>query len=1121
MKQQYTIVIVDDSAEDRATYRRYLNKEQEYSYNIIECEYAQEIRTFCQQQIPDVILLDYILTDGDGLDLLSELQAQMNSSKLPVVMLTGYGNTELAVQAIQIGAYDYFNKDTITQETLCRSVKLTINKTKLQQDLILRQKQQQLISLIAGKISQFINLEKILDTAVIEGRKLINADRLLVYQFGPGMTGIIVAESVLPEWIPCINRQIEDTCFRENKGKNYREGNISICNNIATANLSDCYRNLLQKFEVQANLVVPILLPHLPNSHSQGNLWGLLVAHQCSQPRCWQESETSLLEEIAGQMALAIQHATLYKNWQNINPEQVKIKQENEHLLQIGKSLEFVSDAIAIGDIAGKPIYLNPSLVKLFGYTLEEFQAAGGPSAVHADQAKLHTIIDTAIRGKSWTGEVSIQKKNGEKIVTLLRTDSIKNDQGKLIGFIAIHTDITERKKSEIALQQINQALQTTVALKTQHLEEAQTRIIQSEELFSTIFQAAPLGIILFRLDNYQIQKTSPLTSEMLGYTERELNTLTTIELTHPEDRAQSYQYYQHLRAGIITKFQQEKRYICKDNQVIWVNVTATSIRFDNNEIYGLGMIKDITEIKNAELRLAESRNFIDRISDANPSIVYIYDIVEQRNIYVNHRIFFYLGYTPEEIQAMGSSFFPTLMHPEDLPLLFEQSEKLKKLSDGEVINMQYRIKDKQESWHWLDDRVTVFLRNNDGTVKQIMGTAQDITHYKIIESALKESEARFRLLAEYSKDMIFRRSPDHQILYISPACRTLLGYEPEEVIGTYSYVYIHPDDHPIISDRNPNQNDDTILTTVRVKHKKGHYIWMESIVRPIYDPQTGEIIEYHTTSRDVTDRKRVEDELKIINEKLSMANVELSRATRLKDEFMANISHELRTPLNAILGMSESLQEEIYGVLNERQKKSISTIERNGQHLLELINDILDLSTIESGETNLKIAPVNISTIADQSMNFIKHQATRKNITLMREVPANLSEIPLDERRIRQILTNLLNNAVKFTPEGGKVSLEIEVKDVNNDHYIIFTVSDTGIGIAPENIDKLFQNFFQLDSRLSRNYEGSGLGLALVHRIVEMHGGSITVDSDLGKGSIFQVKLPYNPDLKYLDISA
>jgi PAS domain S-box-containing protein len=271
----------------------------------------------------------------------------------------------------------------------------------------------------------------------------------------------------------------------------------------------------------------------------------------------------------------------------------------------------------------------------------------------------------------------------------------------------------------------------------------------------------------------------------------------------------------------------------------------------------------------------------------------------------------------------------------------------------------------------------------------------------------------------------------------------------------------------------------------------------------------------------DISVRKAAEAELR-------HTNAALERATRLKDEFLANMSHELRTPLNAILGMTEGLQEEVFGPLTDRQRRSLNTIERSGTHLLSLINDILDLSKVEAGQLELEFTYLDVSLLCNSSLTFVKQQALKKNLQLEAQIPQNLPNLYGDELRLRQVLINLLTNAVKFTPSGGCITLSATYAPLPPEEVapqqtwvhpqgtaadtvglIALRVADTGIGISPTNAQKLFQPFVQIDSALNRQYTGTGLGLSLVKRITEMHGGQVDLVSEVGVGSCFTVQLP------------
>jgi CheY-like chemotaxis protein len=276
----------------------------------------------------------------------------------------------------------------------------------------------------------------------------------------------------------------------------------------------------------------------------------------------------------------------------------------------------------------------------------------------------------------------------------------------------------------------------------------------------------------------------------------------------------------------------------------------------------------------------------------------------------------------------------------------------------------------------------------------------------------------------------------------------------------------------------------------------------------------------YEQAQQEISDRKRAESALaaeqaslaRRVEERtaaLSAANAELARASRLKTEFVASISHELRTPLNAILGMSEGLQEEVFGQLNEQQKRWLRHIEESGRHLLALINDVLDLSKIEAGQMTLELRPVSVESVCQASLEIIGPDALKKRLEVISRFDEPALAVGADERRLKQILVNLLSNAVKFTPEGGKIGLEVTS---NSERSLLeITVWDTGIGISEEDLNRLFKPFVQVDSSLSRQYGGTGLGLALVYRMVEMHGGSISIASEVDRGSRFTISLPWN----------
>ncbi|MBF0516519.1 MAG: response regulator [Nitrospirae bacterium] len=264
---------------------------------------------------------------------------------------------------------------------------------------------------------------------------------------------------------------------------------------------------------------------------------------------------------------------------------------------------------------------------------------------------------------------------------------------------------------------------------------------------------------------------------------------------------------------------------------------------------------------------------------------------------------------------------------------------------------------------------------------------------------------------------------------------------------------------------------------------------------------------------RQYNDMKELSEQIKLRGDEIAQKNIQLEESNRLKSEFLANMSHELRTPLNAIIGFSEILKDGILGALGEGQHEYVVDIFTSGQHLLSLINDILDLSKIEAGKMSLDLERLDIPYMLGNSLSIIKEKAQANNIALQLEVAETVGQMYADARKFKQIVYNLLSNAIKFTPSNGTVVLNAGVISIDEGKFLEVYVSDTGIGMSEEGMKKLFRPFEQIDGSLSRRYEGTGLGLAMVKRLVELHGGSIAVDSQEGKGSKFTFRIPYRDE--------
>lgn len=405
-------------------------------------------------------------------------------------------------------------------------------------------------------------------------------------------------------------------------------------------------------------------------------------------------------------------------------------------------------------------------------------------------------------------------------------------------------------------------------------------------------------------------------------------------------------------------------------------------------------------------------------------------------------------------------------------------------------------------------------VRNAAGKATTALLMATDITKLKCAQQALQELNSSLEVrIQERTAEIedLYDNAPagyhsvdaDGRILRINQTELTWLGYTREEVLGRAIETFLTPASAEAFRIHFP-----ALLAQGRIHDLELDMVRKDGSLLPIVANATalcdgaGRFVMSRATIFDNSARKAAEEALR-------MANLEMARAMRLKDEFLANMSHELRTPLNGILTMCELLDEQIYGPLNERQLRSVHQLQTSGRHLLALISDLLDLSKIEAGKFDLALRPVDPDEVCRASLSFVYGLAQKKGQRLDYEYNAPQAMLLADPRRLKQILVNLLDNAVKFTPEGGQVRLAVTVS--GDRRWVEFAVQDTGPGIAPDAMPRLFQPFTQLDAGLARQFEGTGLGLALVKRLAVQHGGSVRVASAglPGEGSCFTVTLP------------
>ncbi|MCX5497617.1 ATP-binding protein [Kaistia dalseonensis] len=371
-------------------------------------------------------------------------------------------------------------------------------------------------------------------------------------------------------------------------------------------------------------------------------------------------------------------------------------------------------------------------------------------------------------------------------------------------------------------------------------------------------------------------------------------------------------------------------------------------------------------------------------------------------------------------------------------------------------------------------------------------------------EAAARKGEGRYRLLAENATDLITRHGASGDVEFASPAVRAVIGCAPAEIQGQGLFERVHVADRPAYLQAlsEADRTGETVVVAFRLRRADeqptGRFVWLEMRCRPVINP-ANERRSVVAVIRDVT-------ALRAQEAASQAACAAAEQANRSKDLFLANMSHELRTPLNAIIGFSDMLEQELLGKFEfQRHHDYARLIHASGEHLLEVVNGILDMSKIEAGQQEITAEAFPIGALIDSSIEMMSHQVARRGLKLVRVVGQDLPDVVADRRACRQILLNLISNAAKFTDAGGTITLSARMEQGG----LVLQVSDTGIGIAPSELPRIGTPFMQAQSSRDRRHEGTGLGLSVVKGLVALHGGTFGIESELGRGTTVTVRLP------------
>jgi PAS domain S-box-containing protein len=642
-----------------------------------------------------------------------------------------------------------------------------------------------------------------------------------------------------------------------------------------------------------------------------------------------------------------------------------------------------------------------------------------------------------------------------------------------------------------------------------QMLGQREQLVRSIEERYRVIFETSQDVISINRLSDGLYVDMNQAFEDFQGYTREEAIGRTSAELGvwfDPTDRERFVEILQ--RNSKCSNI--EARFRRKDGELIWGLVSAVVMEFDGVPCI-ISVRRDITERKRTESALAEQKQIVELILEH--SLAGYWDWLIQKNEeYLSPAFKKMFGYEDDEMPNSPDAW-QKIIFPEDLPGVFEvfNSHVQSKGAIPFYNEVRYRHKDGSIVWVICTGRVIEW--GNEGLPLRMIGCHIDITSQKRMEEALLESESLFRKLFEEAPLPYQSLSIEGNILDVNKEWLEQLGYERQEVIGRFIGDFITAEAIQILSCEFPRFKESGRISgpVFEFKRKDGTLIILEVNGRISRDSE-GNFLRAHYILTDVTLREEMTKALKQdqehLEELVASRTAELAQAKEVaeaaslaKSTFLANMSHEIRTPLNGIIGMSYLLRR---GGVTPIQADRLSKIDTSAEHLLSTINDILDISKIEAGKIVLEEVPVDIGNLLANASSIMSPRVQAKGLQLCIETDSFPSNLQGDPTRLQQALLNYLANAIKFTETGSITLRTIVLEDGVASVLVRFEVQDTGIGIAPETLARLFTPFEQADNSTTRNYGGSGLGLAITRRLAGLMGGAAGVESTPGIGSTF-----------------
>jgi PAS domain S-box-containing protein len=848
-------MILEDSPEDRRLYWSYLNQDRVVTYNVIEADTGSQALTELLKTTPDLILIKNQLPDMDVWQFRHHLESV--NLDIPIIIIAENEDATLAVEAMKNGVQDYIFKSKITASGLCRAVHRVLEKTQLLKQIIIQQQQQQLLARISLRIRQFLGLAEILQIAVEEVQKFLLADRVIVYKFAPEMNGQIVAESL----IHCQNFfkiQIQDHSFPETQIINYSQEKIRAIADIENDFTRENHIKIPAPCQIKAYLTVPILLNReiLGNAteYNQNNnyLWGLLIAHQCSNTRDWQQHELDLLEQICVQLGVAIQQAELYENLRHININlEEKIQEKTEQLRDSERRFRAIFNNsfhfTGLLTTAGIVLEANQTALNFARLQLEDvinrpFWETYWWQKSPKTQEQLKQAIARAAQGEFIRYEVDVLGAEDQTATIDFSLYPLKDETGKVVMLIPEGRDITDKNRLERECQNVLAALQNSEA-ELRGLFQAMEDVILILDQQGRYLKIAPTGAE---------EKLYQSAAELLGKTVREI---------FPSHLADFF--ISIIEQTLTTQQSSECEYSLKiGKKEIWFSAKVSPISTDTV----IWAARDITKAKhneiiqkNADKALQEHQLLLQVVMDGLPMAIFWKD--------KNSR---FLGCNHQLLLDAGLSTTAEIIGKTDFDMIWREQAPLYQADDRAVIESgqpKFNIEEPftktgNQNRYLRTNKIP--LQNPEGEIIGVLGSYEDITESKKIEQALRESERRYATLTQSAPVGIYRTDASGNCLYVNPHWCEISGLTPQEAAGNGWEKALHPNDQQLIA-----TEWELLVTTgkifsleYRFRRPDGSESWVFGQAVPEKD-SAGKIIGYVGTITDISSRKQAEKALR------------------------------------------------------------------------------------------------------------------------------------------------------------------------------------------------------------------------------------------------------------------